>query len=108
MSTSKIHAGNCPQEDDVVFDIHAKTPPAFAQALEGYRRDLPELLKNKGNDRKWIAYNSEGRVITKIHASYSRLYKQCLRSGYRDGEYLICCICPEAPAEIDLQELVDA
>jgi hypothetical protein len=102
---SEYSAGDRPQAEDVAHDIHAKMPPAIERALEGFRRDLPELLKNKRNDRKWVAYNSRGERIG-IHTSERKLHERCLRQGNQEGEFVVRCIFPELE-DIDFEELMD-
>jgi hypothetical protein len=105
VTESGCSAGDCPEGDDVVFDINAKTPPAIEHALKGFRRDLPELLKNKRNDRKWVAYNSLGERIGRIDSNPRRLYKES-RKTYGEGEFIVRCIFPEL-TDIDCDELID-
>jgi hypothetical protein len=92
-------------DERVTFDIYKKMDPAIERAYRAFRRDLPELLKDKKIDRKWVAYDSRGERIG-INSSEWKLYQQCLRRGCREGEFVVCCIYPEPPDEIDLEELI--
>jgi hypothetical protein len=80
-----------------------KIPPLIAQAREAFRRDLPELMKKRF--RQWVAYYGDKRIG--FGSSQRQLYQKCLRQGYPNGEFLVDCIIPEMPEEIDIEELLD-
>jgi hypothetical protein len=104
VNDSRHSANDCPEEEVIAFDIHAKMPAAIENALAGFRRDLPELLKNKRNDRKWVAYNSRGERIGRIDRNPRRLYRECLHK-HREGDFVVRCIFPEM-TDIDCEELI--
>jgi len=91
--------------EEATFDVNAKMSPGLERAYSAFRRDLPELLREKKNDRKWVAYDDQGEQIG-IDASERKLYQRCLRR-HQEGEFLICCIFPEMPENIDSEELID-
>ncbi len=69
-----------------------------------FRRDLPALLKNKKLFRHWIAYHCEERIG--INKSADVLYRECLRRGLKNYEYVVRCIVPEIE-DVDCTPMFD-
>jgi len=66
---------------------HAEISPMILRSQEAFWRDLPGLLMDRRNHRKWAAYHDEGRVTiarTKGHA-----YQECFRRGLNRGEFYV-------------------
>ena len=57
-------------------------------------RELPDLLKNKKNHGKWVAYYGDERIG--IAPSDEPLIRECIRRGLRDDEYDLEIIEPHA------------
>src|SRR4051794_19789866 len=58
---------------------HPKIPPMIFRSQRAFWRDLPGLLMDRRNHRKWAAYHGEDRVAiarTKVDA-----YQECFRRG---------------------------
>src|SRR5689334_17295057 len=60
-------------------------PPGILRSQQAFWRDLPELLKDKKNQGKWVCYHGEERLG--IATSAAPLLRECLRRGLRDDEY---------------------
>jgi hypothetical protein len=82
--------------DEVPNDI----PETIKKAQAAFRRDLPELLKDRRLRGQWVAYHGEKRVGT--GKSKQVLYQQCLRQGMTYGEFVVRFIAPEHDEEIEL------
>jgi len=83
------------------FDI----PPGIGSSQEAFRRDLPQLLQQKRLARQWVAYHGNERIgIARAEAD---LYEACYRRGLKDEEFVVRCIVPELPPDIDLTPLFD-
>src|SRR5947209_6954343 len=61
--------------------------PAMLRSQRGFWRDLPELLKNRRNHGKWVAYHGDERVG--LGKTRTELYRHCLGRGLRRGEFYI-------------------
>lgn len=72
------------------------TEPTIA-ARQAFRRDLPRLLQT--NPGEWVAY--AGDRCLGFHASQRQLYQECYRKGFQRGHFLICCVEPEGPDEVE-------
>jgi hypothetical protein len=77
------------EEESVASGI----PPGIRRSTEAFRRDLPELLKNKRLFRRWVAYHGDERIG--IARDPIDLYEECERRGLKQEEYAVCCIVPE-------------
>ncbi len=77
------------------LEIH----PMVQCSLDAFRRALPEFLKNKKLRRWWVAFHGDERVG--LAATEDELYDECDRRGLIDHEYVVCCIVPEFPRDID-------
>jgi len=75
-------------------------PPGILRSQEAFRRDLPQLLQNKRLFRQWVAYHEATRIG--IAPSEDDLYEECFRRGLREEEFVVCCIVPELPRDIDV------
>ena len=57
------------------------------RSQQAFWRDLPGLLMDRRNHRKWAAYHGEDRVAiarTKVDA-----YQECFRRGLNRGEFYV-------------------
>jgi hypothetical protein len=63
-------------------------PPIVLEAQEAFRRDLPELLKERHG--QWVAYHGARRVG--FGASKAALWRECLQQGLED--FLVCRVWP--------------
>jgi hypothetical protein len=73
--------------DQLPFTI----PPLILEAQEAFRRDLPQLLKERPG--QWVAYSGEQRIG--FGATQLGLYQECLRRGFKEDEFLVRSIEPE-------------
>jgi hypothetical protein len=72
-------------------------PEMIRRAQAAFRRDLPELLKDRRLRGKWVAYHGDRRVG--LGQSEAKLCKQCLQDGIPDEQLFIRLIQPYGPAE---------
>jgi hypothetical protein len=66
---------------------HPEIPPMILRSQQAFWRDLPGLLMDRRNHRRWAAYHREDRVTiarTKVDA-----YQECLRQGLKRGEFYV-------------------
>jgi hypothetical protein len=61
--------------------------PAMLRAQRAFWRDLPDLLKERRNRLKWVAYHGDDRVG--LGKTRTELYHRCLGRGLRPGEFYI-------------------
>lgn len=71
-------------------------PPLIEEAQSAFWRDLPRLLKERPG--QWVAYRGGSQIG--FAATDITLYRQCLRLGLNDEEFLVRCIEPEVDAMI--------
>jgi hypothetical protein len=62
-------------------------PEGIRVSQEAYRRDLPELLKQKKLFRHWVAYHRNERIG--IAYTGRELLEQCLQRGLADDEFFV-------------------
>jgi len=62
-------------------------PPLMLRSQQAFWQDLPELLKDKRNHRKWAAYHGGERVA--ISRSDVDAYQECFRRGLERGEFYV-------------------
>jgi len=67
--------------------------PMVAKSQEAFHRDLPELLKNRYG--QWVAYQGNERVG--FGRTQLELYRECLRRGLKDEDFVVWGITPEWP-----------
>ena len=83
------------------LEIH----PEIQRSQEAFRRDLPQLLRDKKLYRRWVAYRGDERI------GFARLeddlYEECARRVFKEHEYVVCCIVPEMPRDTDVTPLFD-
>jgi hypothetical protein len=72
-------------------------PPLIERSQDAFRRDLPRLLRE--HPRQWVAYHGDERVA--VGPAKRQLYQECLRRGFRVGEFVVRSIEPEVPREVD-------
>ena len=77
--------------------------PMIAKSQAAFRRDLPRLLGDRYG--QWVAYHGDERIG--FGRSQFELYDECIRRGLRDDEFVVRVVAPEAPAEIDIEQLQD-
>ena len=66
---------------------HPEIAPLMLRSQQAFWRDLPGLLMNRRNHRKWAAYHGEDRVA--ITRSKVDAYQECLRRGLNRGEFYV-------------------
>ncbi len=59
--------------------------PLMLRSQQAFWRDLPELLKDERNRRKWAAYHGDERVA--VSRSDVEAYHTCLARGLERGEF---------------------
>jgi hypothetical protein len=79
-------------------NLGIKMSPYIKAARIAFRRDLPDLLKDRY--RQWVAYNGD-RQLGFGH-SKTKLYQDCLRQGLKPDEFLVLSIEPENDWRIDV------
>lgn len=62
-------------------------PEGIRMSQEAYRRDLPELLKQKKLFHQWIAYHR--KEVIGIARDGGTLLKKCLKRGLTDDEFFV-------------------
>ena len=62
-------------------------PPLILRSQQAFWQDLPELLKDKRNRRKWVAYHGEERVA--LTRSDVEAYQECFRRGLKHEEFYV-------------------
>jgi hypothetical protein len=66
---------------------HPDIPPMILRSQQAFWRDLPRLLSDRRNHRKWAAYHGEDRVA--IARSEVDAYQECFRRGLNRGEFYV-------------------
>jgi hypothetical protein len=66
---------------------HPEIAPLMLRSQQAFWRDLPGLLMDRRNHRKWAAYHGEDRVA--IARSEVDAYQECLRRGLNRGEFYV-------------------
>jgi hypothetical protein len=61
--------------------------PMVLRSQQAFWRDLPGLLIERRNHRKWAAYHGEDRVA--IAQSEVAAYQECFRRGFNRGEFYV-------------------
>jgi hypothetical protein len=61
--------------------------PLMLRSQQAFWRDLPELLKDKRHQGKWVAYHGEERVA--FGRSDIEAYQECFRRGLESGEFYV-------------------
>jgi hypothetical protein len=77
-------------------------PTMGEKAVRAFRRDLPGLLKER--PRQWVAYHGDQCLGFAMTAR--ELFRECLRRGIPDNEYIIRPIGPEVPDVINYPKLI--
>jgi len=67
--------------------------PLMLRSMQAFWRDLPELLRNKRNRGKWVAYHGDERVG--FGKSQAEMFQECFRRGLRDVEFYVGKIEPD-------------
>jgi hypothetical protein len=62
-------------------------PPNLLKAQQAFWRDLPELLKDRRNLGKWVAYSAEERIG--ISRDDTELIRLCQRRGLQSNDYYL-------------------
>jgi hypothetical protein len=70
-----------------VGQLHPEIPPMILRSQQAFRRDLPALLMDRRNHRKWAAYHGEERVA--IARSEVDAYQECFRRELKRGEFYV-------------------
>ena len=95
------HSTASPAPTIVGLAIH----PMVQRSQEAFRRDLPQLLQTKKLYRQWVLYQGDQRLA--IATSEDALYRECARRGLKDHEFVVRCIVPEVPPDLDITPLHD-
>jgi len=66
---------------------HPGIPPMILRSQQAFWRDLPGLLMDRRNHRKWAAYHGEERVT--ITRSKVDAYQECFRRELNRGEFYV-------------------
>jgi len=74
-------------------DPTAGIPPGILRSQQAFWRDLPELLRNKRNRGRWVAYHLEERIG--VAADEVKLVREIVRRGIADDEYYLGRIEPD-------------
>ncbi len=61
--------------------------PMVLRSMQAFWRDLPGLLMNRRNHRKWAAYHGDERVA--ITRSDVNAYQECFRRGLEHEEFYV-------------------
>lgn len=69
-----------------------KVSPVIAASQAAFAGDLPRLLEERPG--QWVAY--QGQRQLGFGRSKTELYQQCLRLGFRVGEFVVRRIRPQA------------
>ncbi|HKI32968.1 MAG TPA: hypothetical protein VKA46_14040 [Gemmataceae bacterium] len=86
-------------------DASAEIPPGILRSMQGFWRDLPELLKSKRNHRKWVAYHGEERVG--IAADDRTLIRELNRRKIPPDAWYVATIRPRQLAPWEIEEVAD-
>jgi hypothetical protein len=62
-------------------------PTSLLQAQQAFWWDLPELLKDRRNQGKWVAYSAKERIG--IAGDDTELIQLCLRRGLQSKDYYL-------------------
>jgi hypothetical protein len=78
-----------------------RVPEGIKKSQEPFFRDLPEMLKDRRLQGKYVAYHGDEQVG--IARDDAPLIRECLRRGLKRDEYDILIIEPQSPEpeEID-------
>jgi hypothetical protein len=66
---------------------HPAIRPMMLRSMQVFWRDLPGLLENRRNHKKWAAYHGDERVA--ITRSQVDAYQECFRRGLERGEFYV-------------------
>ena len=64
-----------------------KISPMMFRSMQAFWRDLPKLLMQRRNQKKWAAYHGNERVI--IARSEVDAYQECFRRGLKRGRFYV-------------------
>jgi hypothetical protein len=85
--------------DDPLPPLNCEIPPMIAQSQAAFRRDLPQLLKERPG--QYVAYHGDTRVG--FADSDAVLCQQCLARGLTWDQFVVRSIEPEElPLETDV------
>ena len=65
--------------------------PSMLDADEAFRRDLPQLLKERPGE--WVGYHGSDRIG--FATTKAQMYRECLERGLKRGEFFVTCVEPE-------------
>jgi hypothetical protein len=77
--------------------IGEELPPLISRGQEAFRRDLPQLLKERPG--QWVAYHGDERIG--FDSSKRALCQECLRQGLAPDVFVVRSIEPEVPREVE-------
>jgi hypothetical protein len=96
MSTSDTKNSGMPADcrNEAEMTAPSGIAPGILRSQQAFWRDLPELLKDKRNHGRWVAYRGDERIG--IARTQLELIRECVRRGLRDDEYDLDVIEPRA------------
>jgi hypothetical protein len=66
---------------------HPQIPPGILRSQRAFWRDLPGMLLDRRNRRKWAAYHGDERVA--IAESEVEAFQECFRRGLNRREFYV-------------------
>jgi hypothetical protein len=79
------------QRTDDLPPLNCEIPPMIAQSQAAFRRDLPQLLKER--PWQWVAYHGDERIG--FAKSNTELCQRCLARGLGWDQFVVRSIEPE-------------
>jgi hypothetical protein len=73
-----------------------ETPPGILRSQQAFWRDLPELLRNRRNRGRWVAYHGDERIG--VDADRMKLVREIRRRGLSQDAYYFGRIEPQDQA----------
>jgi hypothetical protein len=76
-------------------------PEGIRASRDAFFRDLPELLKDRDLQGKWVAYHGDERIGVAVDDE--PLIRECISRGLNADEYIVDIIEPKPtePEEVD-------
>lgn len=86
------------------FVSRFRTSKLIEDSQRAFRRELPNLLRT--HERRWVAFQGEEMLGVADHEI--DLYELAEQQGLKPDQFVIRYVMPEAPAVIDVRELLDS
>jgi hypothetical protein len=90
-------ADQTPPDETKSALLPIEIPPMIERSQAAFRRDLPELIKT--HYYQWVAYHGDERIG--FGRTETALYKECLRRGLKEDEFVVRMVAEDMPEEID-------